>query len=92
MYAHRAIVVDALTVLRKCGLAEGQAGPPRGVESRDEQAQAEAVGQAIEAIGPQKWNELSHPERQILLVAQTTIRHYPQQGATITRPQSARQH
>lgn len=92
MYAHRAIVVDALTVLRRCGLAEGHAGPPRGVESRDEQAQAEAVGHAIEAIGPRTWDELTYPQRQILLVAQATIRHYPQQGAAITRRQQARQH
>jgi hypothetical protein len=92
MYAHRAIVIDALAVLRTCGLAEGHAGPPKGVESRDEQAQAAAVGQAIEAIGPRKWEELTHAQRQILLVAQATIRHYPEQGAALTRRVQPRHH
>ncbi|KHL00345.1 hypothetical protein [Sinomonas humi] len=92
MYAHRAIVIDALAVLRNCGLAEGHAGPPRGVESRDEQAQAEAVGQAIDAIERQRWDEFTHAQRQILLVAQATIRHYPQHGASLTRRVHERHH
>jgi hypothetical protein len=76
VYAQRAIVIDALAVLRECGLAEGTSGPPNGVEARDEQAQAEAVGQAIAAMNQDMWEGLSHQQRQVLLVAQATVRHY----------------
>jgi hypothetical protein len=80
VYAQRAIVVDALAVLRDCGLAEGTIGSPGSVEAKDEEAQVEAVGKAIAAIGPDKWEQLSHQQRQILLVAQATVKHYPGPG------------
>lgn len=76
MYAQRAIVIDALAVLRQCGLADGTAGPPHGIEAKDEQAQAEAVGQAIGAMNEDMWGGLSYQQRQVLLVAQATVRHY----------------
>lgn len=77
MYPQRAIVVDALAVLRTCGLADGHAGPPRGIEARDEGALIEAVGHAIAAMDTEQWERLNHQQRQVLLVAQATIRHYP---------------
>jgi hypothetical protein len=76
VYAERAIVIDALRVLRACGLTDGSGGPPTGIEARDEEAQAEVVGQAIAAMSPAAWDELSHQQRQVLLIAQATVRHY----------------
>lgn len=42
-----------------------------------EEAQAEAVGQAIAGLSSEAWDGLTHQQRQILLVAQATVRHYP---------------
>lgn len=78
MYAHRAIVVDAIRVLRARGLLTGHPGVQNGFASTTEQAQADAVGEAIAALSAQAWDELSHQQRQILLIAQATVRHYPQ--------------
>ncbi|WP_138443603.1 hypothetical protein [Sinomonas susongensis] len=78
MYAHRAIVLDAINVLKAQGFLAGHSHMHNGFASTSEHAQADAVGEAISALSGQTWNELSYQQRQILLVAQATVRHYPQ--------------
>ncbi|MDQ4504547.1 hypothetical protein [Sinomonas sp. ASV322] len=84
MNSQAAILADAIKVLRDRGLIADSDPQSKRDEARRESQLVQAVGDAIESLAPETWGALTHQQRQILLIAQATVRHHP------SAPESAR--